>query len=103
MIPYAGSLALFYVLLAIAGVAAACFWPTILAEAAACLQVDATLLFVMLSCAGIAGFGFAPWLLGVIGDRSGLKAAFSAMPGFFITLLIALIIEWRMGKRNAFS
>lgn len=98
VIPYASNLWLFYALLAVAGLAAACFWPTILAEAAACLNVDATLLFVMLSCAGIAGFGFAPWLLGLIGDQSGLKAAFAAMPVFFIILLVALVFEWRMGK-----
>lgn len=100
MIPYADSLIGFYVLLALAGVATACFWPTILAEADACLQVDTTILFVLLSCVGIAGFGFAPWLLGMIGDRSDLKAAFSAMPVFFVILLVALFFEWRMSRKS---
>ena len=99
LLPLAGTLFWFYVLLALAGLAAACFWPTILAEAAACLKVDTTMLFVMLSCVGIAGFGFAPWLLGIIGDRSDLKAAFSVMPGFFVILFVVLFFEWRMSKK----
>ncbi len=101
LLPFAASLFWFYILLALAGLAAACFWPTILAEAAACLKVDTTILFVMLSCVGIAGFGFAPWLLGIIGDRNDLKAAFSVMPGFFVILLVVLFFEWRMGKKQA--
>ncbi len=101
LLPFATSLYWFYVLLALAGLATACFWPTILAEAAACLKVDATILFVMLSCVGIGGFGFAPWLLGIIGDRSDLKAAFSVMPGFFVILLVVLLVEWRMSRKYA--
>jgi fucose permease len=97
-LPLANNLIWFYLLLALAGLAAACLWPTILAEAGGCLGVDTTILFVMLSCAGIAGFGFTPWLLGIIGDRTDLKAALSVMPGFFLILLVVLIIEWRMGQ-----
>jgi fucose permease len=97
LLPFASSLIWFYVLLSLAGLAAACFWPTILSEAQACLRVDATLLFVMLSCAGIAGFGIAPWLLGIIGDRTDLKIALSVMPSFFVIMLIVLFFEWRMG------
>jgi fucose permease len=101
LLPFASSLLWFYILLALAGLAAACFWPTILSEAQACLHVDATLLFVMLSCAGIAGFGIAPWLLGMIGDRTDLKVALSIMPGFFVIMLVVLFFEWRIGKGEA--
>ncbi|MCP4405752.1 MAG: hypothetical protein GY801_51700, partial [bacterium] len=101
LLPFTTSLFWFYVLLALAGLAAACFWPSILAEAAASLKVDATILFVMLSCIGIAGFGLAPWLLGIIGDRSDLKAGFSVVPGFFAVLLIVLFSEWRLSRKHA--
>lgn len=101
VLPFVSSLIWFYLLLAFAGLATACFWPTILAEAAASLRVDATILFVMLSCVGIGGYGFAPWLLGIIGDLRELKAAFSVIPGFFVILMVALFFEWRMGMKKA--
>ncbi|MCP4699491.1 MAG: MFS transporter, partial [Gammaproteobacteria bacterium] len=100
MLPFAANLFWFYVLLALAGLAAACFWPTILAEAAACLQVDATLLFILLSCGGIAGFGFTPWLMGIIGDSRDLRTAFSVIPGLFALLLLVLVFEWRMTRKK---
>jgi len=89
---------IFYALLAIAGLAAACFWPTILAEAALCLKTDSTILFVLLACFGIAGFGVTPWIMGVIGDIAGLKAGFSMIPGLFLGLIIVLAVEWRMRR-----
>lgn len=100
MLPFVENLLWFYVLVALAGLAAACFWPTILAEAAACLKVNATLLFVMLACAGIAGFGFTPWLLGIIGDQAGLRAGFAVIPGIFVLLIVILALEWRMTRKH---
>ncbi|MDE2829034.1 MAG: MFS transporter, partial [Gemmatimonadota bacterium] len=73
----------------------ACFWPTILAEAAEHLSFDATMLFVVLACFGIAGFGIVPWVMGVIGDSTGLKAGFSIIPGLFIGLIVVLAITKR--------
>ena len=101
MLPFVGNLLWFYVLVALAGLAAACFWPTILAEAAACLKVNATLLFVMLSCAGITGFGFTPWLLGIIGDQAGLRTGFAVIPGFFVLLLLVFALDWRMTPKHS--
>lgn len=100
MLPFVVNLFWFYGLLALAGLATACFWPTILAEAAVCLEVDATILFVMLACAGIAGFGVTPWVMGVIGDKIDLKAAFLIIPGLFILLILSLIIEWRISRKQ---
>jgi len=101
MITFTANLIWFYAFLAIAGVAAACFWPTILAEAADCLEVNSTILFMMLSCIGIAGFGFTPWMMGVIGDRIDLKSSFYIIPCFFIALILVLAIEWRMSHRKS--
>ena len=99
-IPFSESLISFYILLIFAGFAAACFWPTILAEAAKRMPVDATMLFVMLACFGIAGFGITPWIMGIIGDSAGLKAGFSIIPFFFIGLIIVLTLEWRTEKKG---
>ena len=98
IIPLATNLGWFYVLLALAGLATACFWPTILAEAAASLKADATILFAMLACIGIAGFGFAPWLMGLIGDRLDLRTGFAVIPAFFVLLILVLMLERRVSE-----
>jgi len=100
MIPFATNLVSFYGLLALAGIATACFWPTILAEAETCLEVNTTILFVLLACAGIAGFGFIPWIMGVIGDNAELRTGFALIPGLFIGLIIVLAVEWRMSDKK---
>lgn len=89
-IPFSDNLIGFYILLLFAGFATACFWPTILAEAAEHLSFDATMLFVVLACFGIAGFGIIPWTMGVIGDSAGLKSGFAVIPGLFIGLIVVL-------------
>ena len=96
VIPFITDLAWFYVLLGIAGIAAACFWPTILAEATDCIEVDPTILFVLLACVGVAGFGLIPWIMGIIGDSVGLRTGFAVIPGLFVGLIIVLSIEWRV-------
>ena len=100
-IPFSQNLYAFYLLLIFAGFAAACFWPTILAEAAKQMPVDATMLFVMLACFGIAGFGITPWIMGIIGDSAGLKAGFYVMPLYFIGLIAVLTLEWRTTKNGS--
>lgn len=100
MIPFTANLIWFYTLLALAGIATACFWPTILAEAANCLKVNATILFVLPACVGVAGFGVTPWIIGVIGDRTDLRTGFSVIPGLFVVLIFVLAIEWRMRRKK---
>ena len=95
LLPFAPNLAAFYALLALAGFAAACFWPTILAEASNCLRVDSTALFVMLSCFGIAGFGLTPLAMGAIGDMAELRAGFFVVPGLFVVLIVVLALDRR--------
>ena len=93
LIPFASSLFWFYSLLALAGLATACLWPTIMAEADACLPVNTTILFVLLSCVGIIGFGFTPWIMGIVGDNAGLKSGFAVIPVLFVVLLVVLFWE----------
>ena len=101
IIPFATNLIWFYILLALAAIAAACFWPSILAEAASCLKVDSTMLFFMLAGIGIAGFGLTPWAMGVIGDRTHLRIGFFVIPGYFVILVLVLALEWRMSRNKS--
>ena len=93
LIPLATNLYWFYALLALAGLATACFWPTIMAEADAHLNVNTTILFVLLACVGIIGVGMTPLVLGAIGDTSELRAGFAAIPVLFAGIIVVLGIE----------
>lgn len=97
----ATSLWWFYGLLALAGLATACFWPTIMAAAADYLQVNTTILFILLACAGIIGFGLTPWIMGLIGDSSELRAGFTVIPLFFMGLIVVLLVQRRLVNRRA--
>ena len=101
IIPFASNLIWFYILIAFAGIATGCFWPSILAEAANCLKMNPTMLFVMLSCIGIIGFGLTPWAMGAIGDHASLKISFFIIPVFFLILVLLFTIEWRMTRKAA--
>ena len=92
-IPFVSSANSFYVMLFLAGVCTACFWPSIQSFAANELPVDSTLLFIYLSCFGIPGYGLAGWIIGLIADEIGLSAAFFAVPFFFILITLAIVIE----------
>ena len=99
LIPFATSLTWFYLLLAFAGLATACFWPTILAEADDYLDVNTTILFITLACVGIIGFGFTPWLMGIIGDFTNLRAGFMIIPILYGLLTAVLLLERRLRTR----
>ena len=100
-LPFATSLFGFYGFLALAGLATACFWPTIMAEADNYLKVNSTILFILLACAGIIGFGLTPWILGMIGDASGLRSGFVVIPLLFIGLVVVLVVERRMSAKES--
>lgn len=92
-VPFAHSLPLVFVALFFAGLSVACFWPSLQSYASDRLPVENTSLFILLSCAGIPGFAFASWMIGLIGDRAGLKAAFLIVPFLFVLLALLLGIE----------
>jgi len=103
LIPRATSLFWFYSFLAFAGLATACFWPTILAEADSFLNLNTTILFVLLSCVGIVGFGLTPWVMGVIGDNAELKSGFIAIPVLFTGLIVILLVERYQAQKKALA
>lgn len=99
LIPLATNLNWFYALLALAGLATACFWPTLLAESDDYLKVNTTILFVLLSAIGMLGFGFTPWIMGMIGDSAGLRTGFAIIPLLFIVLILLLLVERNLSKK----
>ncbi len=93
-LPVVTTLGLFLVLLFLAGLATAPFWPSVQSRCADRLpQVDTTMLFILLSCAGVPGCGVLTWLMGVLGDGpTGLGGAFYLVPACY--LLLAGIMAW---------
>jgi len=93
--PVLENLYLFFGLLFLAGIATAPFWPTVQSYCADRLPgTDTTMLFVLLSCAGIPGCGFFTWLMGYIADQSGeLSTAFYLVPGCFLTLVVLIVLD----------
>ncbi len=80
LIPFAPGALLCYGLLFLAGCAMAPFWPTLQSVAAESMDVDATSLFILLSCAGIPGFAAAAWLVGILTDSYGIVAGIWLIP-----------------------
>lgn len=96
LFPLLTNLWVFFGLLFVAGLAVAPFWPSVQSYSADRLpQTDTTMLYILLSCAGIPGCGVFTWLMGYLGDRTGdLRAAFWLIPGCFFTLAALIGYDW---------
>lgn len=81
-----------------AGLATACFWPSIQSHAAAEMDVDSTMLFILLSCAGIPGFGLVSWLMGVIADVADLRTSLLVLPALLVVLVVAMVASRSMSS-----
>ncbi len=83
--------ALFLVLF-LSGVATAPFWPSIQSYTVDAMpHLDATMVFVILSCAGVPGCGVLTWLMGLVGDLVGLDYAFYLVPACFVGMSLLLM------------
>lgn len=97
----AGTVGGFYVVLFCAGLSVACLWPSIQSYSADCLSVDTTMLFILLSCGGIPGFGIASWLMGIIADAAGIRAAFAVIPVFLFFLTAIIWIDFSVHRKSS--
>ena len=95
-----GSFAASYGFLAVCGLAVAPFWPTILALAEKRIPGPSlTLVFALMAAFGIAGYGLAPWTVGLLADRWGLRVGFAAMmPAFAAVIALTAIADRRRGR-----
>ncbi len=85
------SIIAFFAIVFVAGLSIACFWPSIQSHAAATMPVDSTMLFILLSCAGIPGFGLTSWAMGLLAETHGLRASLLVIPGLLVLLAIAML------------
>lgn len=79
-----------FIVLFLLGIASGPFWPSIQSYAVEELKLDSTMIFVLLSCAGIPGCGVFTWLIGVLGDNFSMRAAILLVPACY--LLVFLLI-----------
>jgi MFS family permease len=93
--PVLTDLGVFFGLLFLAGIATGPFWPSVQSRCADRLpEVDTTMLFILLSCAGVPGCGFFTWLMGYLGDGpAGLAGAFYLVPGCFLALALLVAAD----------
>jgi Fucose permease len=85
----------------VAGVATAPFWPSIQTYAVERMpHLDSTMMFVLLSCAGIPGCGFFTLLLGYMGRSVGLTASFYLVPACFAVMVALLLADPQRGWRK---
>jgi fucose permease len=99
-VPLVGSLDGLYALLFFVGLSVACLWPSIQSYAAERLQVDSTMLLILLACAGIAGISMTSWVMGWIGDRAGLDASFLLPTGMFAMVIAAMLTDRMVFERR---
>ena len=100
LFPWLQNVWVFFVLLFVAGIASAPYWPSVQSYCSDRMpEVDTTMLFILLSCAGIPGCGICTWLMGLIGKASGdLRVAFYIIPTCYLILSLLMIFESRGRK-----
>lgn len=93
--------ALLFLLLVLAGIGIAPFWPTTQVYGVTKMpHRDSTLLYICFSALGIPGCGFFAWLMGAAGDRFGLSGAIAVVPCCLVFFSAATILNaWILEKR----
>ena len=97
--PHIQNIAVLIVLLFFLGLASSPFWPTIQSFATCRMRVDNTMLFVLLSCAGVPGCGIFTFLMGVVGDKIGFTESFYLVPICYIVMAL-LVLSENLWKSN---
>ncbi len=93
-VPFVNTIPVFFIVLFLAGMSIACFWPSIQSYAVDRIpSIDSTAAFILMSCAGVPGFGLASFLMGLIGDSVGLGKSFFIVPSFLALLVVLVMFE----------
>lgn len=110
VLPHSLVLPVLFVLLVLCGIGSAPFWPSIQSLAVDRMpHLDSTMVFILLSCAGVPGCGVFTWLMGVAGDHVGLAKSFYLVPLSYLAMTVLIILSdkgfWKQGSgfRNQVS
>lgn len=100
------NLALLFAVFFALGIVTGPFWPSLQSHCVNRLggAADATMLYILLSCAGVPGCGVFTWLMGVAGNCYGLRASFVLVPLCFAGVgFLVFLDEWlhRPERRRA--
>lgn len=89
-------------ILFLAGVGIAPFWPTLQVYGVEQLpELDSTMLYIYFSAMGVPGCGFFTWIMGVLGDRFGLRGAFMMLPASLVVYALIILAEgWLFPKKR---
>lgn len=99
--PQWAAMPLVFLLLFLAGLGTAPFWPSIQSLSVDRQpQLDSTMMFILLSCAGVPGCGILTWLMGLAGDSiggaNGFSWSFMIVPASFISMVLLIAAsDWR--------
>jgi fucose permease len=100
LLPFIRGLWILFLLLFLSGITVAPFWPSVQSYCTNRLhERDTTMLFILLSCAGIPGCGVITWVMGLLGNVGGLRVSFMVIPVCF-AILAALIAADMIASRR---
>jgi len=103
--PFLAGLPALFAVLFLLGIVTGPFWPSIQSHCVNQLdKTDSTMLYILLSCAGVPGCGVFAWLMGVAGNWYGLRTSFFLVPICYAGIgLLILVDEWlhRPERRRA--
>ena len=92
--PFLSSVWILFVLLFFLGIVTGPFWPSIQSYCVDRLKdSDSTMIYILLSCAGVPGCGFFAWMMGVVGDSWGLRDSFYLVPFCYGGLGLLLLLD----------
>lgn len=92
--PLLTSLPLLFVVFFFLGIMSGPFWPSIQSHCVNQLKdSDSTMIYILLSCAGVPGCGFFTLLLGIVGDLSSLRTSFYIVPFCYAGLGLLLLFD----------
>jgi len=101
LLPLQSQVGTLMLVLFLAGVCTAPFWPSIQSYCADRLPTaDKTMLMIMLSCAGIPGCGFFTWLMGLVANHHGLRPAFFLVPACYLAIAILIAVDQQQRQRS---
>ncbi len=99
--PFLYNLSLLFTVLFLLGIVSGPFWPSLQSHCVNQLKdSDSTMLYILLSCAGVPGCGIFTWLLGVVGDWQGLRVSFYLVPICYGGIGILMLLDGWLYRAN---